>query len=71
MSKAILFGQNNPAIEDEAPTDFNFEDDRTHHRERARAELDLAYRAVSRAAAEAHLGLASLHMRRLSSLGPS
>ena len=40
-------------------------DDRTHHRERVRAELDLAYRAGNRAAADAHLRLSALHMRRL------
>lgn len=44
-------------------------DDRRHHRERVRAELDLAWRAASRAAAEAHLRLSALHMRRLVELG--
>ena len=44
-------------------------DDRSHHRERIRAELDLAYRADSRAAAEAHLRLSALHMKRLVELG--
>ncbi|WP_129791653.1 hypothetical protein [Sphingosinicella sp. CPCC 101087] len=44
-------------------------DDHEHHRERVRAELDLAYRAVSPAAADAHLRLSALHMRRLAELG--
>jgi hypothetical protein len=39
-----------------------------HHRERARAELDLAHRALTPAAAQAHLGLASLHLRRIADL---
>ena len=43
-------------------------DDRSHHRDRVRAELDLAYRADSRAAADAHLRLSALHMRRLAEL---
>lgn len=43
-------------------------DDRDHHRERVRAELDLAYRADSRAAADAHLRLSALHMHRLAEL---
>jgi hypothetical protein len=43
-------------------------DDLLYHQERARAELDLAYRAGSRAAAAAHLLLSSLHMRRLEAL---
>jgi hypothetical protein len=44
-------------------------DEQEHHRERVRAELDLAYRAVSPAAADAHLRLSALHMRRLAELG--
>jgi hypothetical protein len=44
-------------------------DEHEHHRDRVRAELDLAYRAGSRAAADAHLRLSALHMRRLSELG--
>ena len=43
-------------------------DDRNHHRERVRAELDMAYRADSRAAADAHLRLSALHMHRLAEL---
>lgn len=43
-------------------------DERDHHRDRVRAELDLAYRAHSRAAADAHLRLSALHMRRLAEL---
>ena len=38
-----------------------------YHRARATRELDLAYRAESRAAIEAHLRLSALHMARLSS----
>ncbi len=34
-----------------------------YHIERARAELDLAYRAEHRAAAEAHMHLSALHMK--------
>lgn len=37
----------------------------SYHRDRARAELDMAYRAATQAAAEAHLRLSSLHMQRL------
>ena len=43
-------------------------DDRDHHRDRVRAELDLAYRADSRAAADAHLRLSALHLHRLAEL---
>ena len=35
-----------------------------YHIDRARAELDLAYRASPRAAAEAHMRLSALHMER-------
>ena len=38
---------------------------RDYHIRRARAELDMAYRAEARAAAEAHLRLSALHMARL------
>lgn len=38
-------------------------DDRPYHVERARAELDAAYRAQSAAVAAAHLKLCALHMR--------
>ena len=38
--------------------------DREYHVERARAELDAAYRAVGSGAAEAHLRLCSMHMAR-------
>ena len=41
------------------------QDDREYHVERARAELDLAYRADKAAAADAHLRLSSLHMKCL------
>jgi hypothetical protein len=43
-------------------------EDHEHHRERVRAELDLAYRADSTAAANAHLRLSALHMRRLAEI---
>ncbi len=36
-----------------------------YHRRRATAELDLAYRAATRAAMKAHLDLSALHMTRL------
>ena len=45
------------------------DNDREYHTERARAELDRAYRAESSVAAEAHLKLSSLHMKRLQALG--
>jgi hypothetical protein len=35
-----------------------------YHIERARAELDLAYRADQRVAADAHMRLSALHMQR-------
>ena len=38
--------------------------DREYHVERARAELDAAYRAAGSEAAEAHLRLCSMHMAR-------
>ena len=41
------------------------EQDILYHRERAQAELDLAYRAEGSAAAQSHLRLAGLHMERL------
>ncbi|MBV8685324.1 MAG: hypothetical protein JOZ90_14655 [Alphaproteobacteria bacterium] len=40
------------------------DDDHHYHVERARAELDAAYRATGGAVAAAHLRLSSLHMRR-------
>jgi hypothetical protein len=39
-----------------------------YHVERARAELDSAYRAQHRAAAEAHMRLSALHMGRVKQL---
>jgi hypothetical protein len=39
--------------------------DLAYHRERARAELDQAYRAEHHSAAHAHMQLAGLHMERL------
>jgi hypothetical protein len=41
------------------------QEDIEYHAERARAELDRAYRAKGQAAADAHLRLSSLHMKRL------
>jgi hypothetical protein len=41
------------------------EADRAYHNERARSELDLAYRAERRDVADAHMRLAALHMARL------
>jgi hypothetical protein len=38
--------------------------DYDHHIERARAEMDCAYRAVGYAAAAAHMKLSALHMHR-------
>ncbi len=40
-----------------------------YHVRRARAELDAAYRASSGTAAEAHLRLSVLHMRKLRECG--
>lgn len=42
--------------------------DREYHIERARAELDAAYRASGSDAAKAHLGLCSMHMARARTL---
>jgi hypothetical protein len=47
------------------------DDDREYHIERARAELDRAYSATGRAAAEAHMRLSSLHMKRVQSADES
>lgn len=69
MSEAILLEPEKLTRDYLGPGDVQAEADRVHHRERARAELDMAYRAVTRAAAEAHLRLASLHMERLARLG--
>ena len=41
------------------------QEDREYHVERARVELDLAYRADKPEAADAHLRLSSLHMKCL------
>ena len=45
--------------------------DRDYHTQRARLELDLAYRAEHQAAAQAHMRLSALHMERLRQLDPS
>lgn len=42
--------------------------DREYHVERARAELDAAYRAAGSSAARAHLSLCSMHMARARAL---
>ena len=39
------------------------QDDLEYHVERARVELDLAYKAKGQSAADAHMRLASLHMK--------
>lgn len=44
------------------------ENDRIYHARRARAELDLAYEAQHAAAADAHFGLAALHLGGLKEL---
>jgi hypothetical protein len=41
------------------------DDDRDYHLGRARAELDLAYRAERKDVAAAHMRLSSLHMQRI------
>ncbi|HEX8192037.1 MAG TPA: hypothetical protein VF552_03990 [Allosphingosinicella sp.] len=46
-------------------------EDRNYHMERARFELDWAYRAERDAAAQAHLRLSALHMQRLRDLDDS
>ena len=45
-------------------------DDKDYHIDRARAELDQAYRADNFAAARAHFRLASLHMKCLRNEAP-
>ena len=40
-------------------------DDLSYHQQRARDELDWAYRARNAAAADAHMRLAGLHMQQL------
>lgn len=42
--------------------------DREYHIERARAELDAAYRAAGSVAAKAHLSLCSMHMAQARTL---
>jgi hypothetical protein len=42
--------------------------DRDYHEERARAELDLAYRAEHKSVAEAHFRLSAMHMERVRAL---
>jgi hypothetical protein len=45
-----------------------FEKDTEYHRERARAEMDCAYRATRNVVANAHMRLSALHMERLRAL---
>jgi hypothetical protein len=45
------------------------EQEREYHLQRARTELDWAYRAEGRNIAELHLRLSALHMARLKTLG--
>ncbi len=47
---------------------MNGGDDISFHSKRAMAELDLAVRAASRVAADAHFGLSSLHLDRMRTL---
>ena len=44
---------------------MNMDETGQYHMDRARAELDLAYRAEVTSAAEAHMRLAALHMERV------
>ena len=46
-------------------------EDRDYHIDRARAELDRAYRTDNFAAASAHFRLASLHMKRVQDTVPA
>ncbi|HEY0012937.1 MAG TPA: hypothetical protein VGB79_08810 [Allosphingosinicella sp.] len=46
-------------------------EDKDYHMERARSELDWAYRPERETVAEAHLRLSSLHMQRLRDLDES
>jgi hypothetical protein len=46
-------------------------EDRDYHIDRARAELDRAYRTDNFAAANAHFRLAALHMKRVRDAVPS
>ncbi len=39
--------------------------DHEYHRQRAQAELDWAYRAENKVAAEAHMRLSAMHMARM------
>ena len=50
---------------------MTLDDDRQYHSDRARAELDWAYRAERTAVAEAHMRLSALHMQRLQELQSS
>ena len=45
------------------------EADREYHSQRARVELDWAYRSENRNASEAHMRLSALHMERARQVG--
>ena len=45
------------------------EADCDYHAQRARAELDWAYRSEHRSASEAHMRLSALHMERVRQIG--
>ena len=44
------------------------EQQKTYHLDRARVEMDMAYRATARSAAAAHMKLSSLHIGRIKEL---
>lgn len=52
----------NPSREGEAK--MTGDQERDYHNARARDELDCSYRATHRAAADAHMQLSALHMKR-------
>jgi hypothetical protein len=52
----------------QAVQEVGMADTQEYHVERARAEMDLAYRADSRPSADAHMKLAALHMARAKEL---
>ena len=54
--------RNDPSREGQAK--LNGDQERDYHNARARDELDWSYRATHRAAADAHMQLSALHMKR-------
>ncbi|HYW14650.1 MAG TPA: hypothetical protein VE891_00660 [Allosphingosinicella sp.] len=62
LSVSLMFGRSEDGLM--AAGDFAAGSDREYHVERARAELDAAYRAVGRDSAQAHLRLCSMHMAK-------